>query len=140
LLWVKAFHVVFFVSWYAGLLYLPRLFVYHAGTSDEPGRSRFVTMERKLYAMMSIGALGTVFFGIWLLWGGWWEAASGMGWLHAKLALVAVLVGYHFTCDHFRRRFAAGANTHTERFYRFFNEVPALILVAIALLAVVKPF
>ncbi|MFI4921710.1 MAG: CopD family protein, partial [Gammaproteobacteria bacterium] len=95
MLWVKWLHIVFMVTWFAGLFYLPRLFVYHADTSDQPGHARFVTMERRLFTMMSIGAVGTVVFGLWLLLGWWWPAPL---WLQVKLSFVALLILYHFGC------------------------------------------
>lgn len=137
MLWIKAFHIVFMVTWFAGLFYLPRLFVYHADTRDETGHARFVTMERRLFAIMSIGAIGTVCFGLWLLLGWWWPAPL---WLHVKLGLVALLILYHFGCYKLMLDFRAGRNRMSARFYRFYNEVPALFLLAIVLLAVLKPF
>ena len=139
MLWVKAFHIVFVVSWYAGLLYLPRLFVYHASTHDEPGLERFETMERKLYRIMSVGAAGSIILGGWLL-SLWWEVIATAYWLQLKLALVVALIAYHWVCGNIVKVFAARRNVRTPRFYRFFNEVPALILIAIAILVVVKPF
>ncbi|HEY1773288.1 MAG TPA: CopD family protein [Gammaproteobacteria bacterium] len=137
MLWVKALHLFFVISWFAGLFYLPRLFVYHADTRDAPGRQRFVVMERRLFMMMSIGAIGTVVFGAWLMLGWWWPAPL---WLHAKLGLVALLLVYHILCYKLMLDFRAGRNTRSARFYRVFNEFPALLLVAILLLVVVKPF
>jgi len=137
MLWVKALHVVFVVTWFAGLFYLPRLFVYHAATGDAPGLARFVVMERRLFAIMSIGALLAVLFGLTMI-----VATPGylaMGWLRAKLLLVAVLVGYHFWCYRLMRQLRAGAQPHTPRWYRLFNEVPGLLLLVIVILAVVKP-
>ena len=93
--WVKAFHIIFMVTWFAGLFYLPRLFVYHAVCSDEPGKERFKVMEFKLFVIMTIGAVGTAIFGVWLLIAYAWQAFSNMGWLHTKLFLVALLIGYH---------------------------------------------
>lgn len=138
LLWLKAFHVVFVVTWFAGLFYLPRLFVYHAITADLISIERFKVMERRLYFIMSIGALLAVLFGMLML-----LAAPGylqMGWLHAKLMLVAVLVGYHLWCRQLVLVFARDANQHSQRWYRWFNEAPSLLLIAIVILAVVKPF
>lgn len=137
MLWVKALHVVFVVTWFAGLFYLPRLFVYHATTSDAPGLARFTVMERRLFFIMSIGALLAVLFGLAMI-----VAAPGylaMGWLRAKLLLVAALVGYHFWCYRLMRQLRAGAKPHTPRWYRLFNELPGLLLLAIVILAVVKP-
>ena len=137
MLWVKALHVVFVVTWFAGLFYLPRLFVYHATTGDTTGLARFIVMERRLFFIMSIGALLAVLFGLAMI-----VAAPGylaMGWLRAKLLLVAALVGYHFWCYRLMLQLRAGARPHTQRWYRLFNEVPGLLLLAIVILAVVKP-
>ncbi|HKD55552.1 MAG TPA: CopD family protein [Steroidobacteraceae bacterium] len=137
MLWLKAFHVVFVVTWFAGLFYLPRLFVYHVATTDAPGVARFIVMERRLYFIMSLGALLAVLFGIAMI-----ISAPGyltMGWLRAKLLLVAVLVGYHGWCYRVMLDFRAGVSRHTQRWYRLFNEVPGLLLLAIVILAVVKP-
>lgn len=138
LLWLKAFHVVFVVTWFAGLFYLPRLFVYHAVTDDPISIARFKVMERRLYLIMSIGALLAALFGLLML-----LAVPGylqMGWLHAKLALVLVLVGYHLWCRQLVKMFARDANRYSQRWYRWFNEAPSLLLIAIVVLAVVKPF
>ena len=137
MLWLKAFHVVFVVTWFAGLFYLPRLFVYHTATSDAPGLARFIVMERRLFFIMSVGALLAVLLGMAMI-----IAAPGylaMGWLRAKLLLVAALVGYHAWCYRLMLELRAGANRHTQRWYRLFNEVPGLLLLAIVILAVVKP-
>jgi putative membrane protein len=136
-LWVKAFHIVFMVTWFAGLFYLPRLFVYHAMTEDAAGRERFKLMERKLYyGIMAPGAVLTVAFGLWL-WLGYDRAG---GWLHAKLALVGILVAYHLWCGKLLNDFKNDRNTRSHVWYRWFNEVPVIILVAVVILAVVKPF
>jgi putative membrane protein len=137
MLWVKSFHIVFLVAWYAGLFYLPRLFVYHAMAGDAASRERFKVMERKLYRgiMMPCMAL-TIGLGTWL-WLGWGFRG---GWLHAKLALVALLLAHHFWLGHFVGVFARDANTRSHVFYRWINEIPLLYLVAIVILVVVKPF
>ena len=137
MLWIKAFHIVFVVFWFAGLLYLPRLFVYHAMEADE-GR-RFALMERRLFRIMTVGAVGALSLGIWLM-VAWWDAYRTAGWLHAKLLLVVALIVYHIACGRYVRRFAAGTNHRSSVFYRYFNEIPAFLLIAIAILAVVKPF
>lgn len=137
MLWLKAFHIIFMVTWFAGLFYLPRLFVYHADAQDVAGRQRFVTMERRLFILMSIGAAGTIAFGLALLFG-WWLPMPG--WLHAKLALVVLLILYHILCWKFLRDFRTGKNHRSARFYRLFNEVPSVLLIAIVILVVVKPF
>jgi protoporphyrinogen IX oxidase len=137
MLWVKSFHIVFLVAWYAGLFYLPRLFVYHAMAEDAASRERFKVMERKLYRgiMMPCMAL-TIALGTWL-WLGW--GFKG-GWLHAKLAFVALLLAHHFWLGHFVGVFARDANARSHVFYRWINEIPLLYLVAIVILVVVKPF
>jgi protoporphyrinogen IX oxidase len=138
MLWVKALHIVFMVAWFAGLFYLPRLFVYHAAARDRTSIERFKLMERRLFwGIMTPGAALTLAFGLWL-WLAWFRGAGG--WLHAKLALVALLVLYHLWCWRLVRAFAADANTKSERWYRWFNEVPTLILFATVILVVVKPF
>lgn len=137
MLWLKSFHIVFMVTWFAGLFYLPRLFVYHAMTDDETGRARFKVMERKLYyGIMTPGAVLTLALGLWL----WLGYGFSGGWLHAKLALVAVLVGYHLWCGKLLRDFRQQRNTRSHVWYRWFNEFPVLILIAVVILVVVKPF
>jgi protoporphyrinogen IX oxidase len=138
MLWLKAFHVFGVITWFAGIFYLPRLFVYHAATEDDIGLKRFIIMERRLYIMMSIGAVLAIGFGASML-----IAAPGymsLGWLRMKMLLVAALVVYHLFCFKLLREFAAGRNRHGARWYRIFNEAPALLLVGIVILAVVKPF
>ena len=141
MLWVKAFHVIFMVTWFAGLFYLPRLFVYHAMSDDETSRERFKIMERKLfYGIMTPGAIITVALGAWMLVDYAWAAYAGMGWLHAKLVLVAVLLAYHVYCGKHLLDFKHDRNRHGHVYFRWFNEFPVLLLIAIVLLAVVKPF
>jgi putative membrane protein len=138
LLWVKALHIIFMVTWFAGLFYLPRLFVYHAMTSDTPSLERFKLMERKLFwGITTPGAVLTVLFGMWL-WLGWFRGAGG--WLHAKVALVVLLIAYHIWCWRLMRVFAADRNTRSHVWYRWFNEAPTVILFATVLLVVLKPF
>ena len=137
MLWLKALHIIFMVTWFAGLFYLPRLFVYHAMSDDAASIERFKVMERKLYyGITTPGAVLTVVFGTWL----WLGYGFSGGWLHAKLALVAVLIGYHLWCGRLVRLFRDDANTRSHVFYRWFNEFPVLLLVAIVILVVVKPF
>lgn len=138
MLWLKAFHVVAMVTWFAGLFYLPRLFVYHADAEDSVGEARFRIMERRLLAIMTIGAIVTVGLGILMLI--LVPAYLAMGWVHAKLALVACLILYHAYCHKFTRDFAHRRNTRSSKWYRMFNEVPSLLLIGIVVLAVVKPF
>ncbi|PYB69939.1 protoporphyrinogen oxidase HemJ [Pseudomonas sp. LB-090624] len=138
-LWIKALHIVSVVCWFAGLFYLPRLFVYHAQSQDSISQERFVTMERKLYrGIMNPAMIATYVFGAWMLYltPGW----LSQGWLHAKLTLVILLTGYHHVCGAQRKRFANGTNTRTHVYYRWFNEVPVLFLLGIVILVVVKPF
>ncbi len=138
MLWLKGFHVVFVVTWFAGLFYLPRLFVYHAATAEPSLRAQFALMERRLFAIMTIGAALAIAFGISMVIAA--PAYLAFGWLHAKLALVAVLIGYHVWCARLMRGLQRGTDRHSERWYRYFNEAPGLLLIAIVLLAVVKPF
>jgi putative membrane protein len=136
--WIKAWHVIFMVTWFAGLFYLPRLFVYHATATDAAGTERFRVMESRLFAIMTIGAALTILSGAWLLARN--PALLETGWLRAKLALVALLVGYHAWTWRLLRDFAAGRNQRSARWYRWFNEVPSLLLIGIVLLAVARPF
>jgi len=136
--WIKAWHVIFMVTWFAGLFYLPRLFVYHASATDAPGIERFRIMESRLFAIMTIGAVLTAAFGLWLLAKN--PALLATGWLRAKLVLVALLVAYHFFTWRLLRDFAAGRNARSARWYRWFNEIPSLLLIGIVLLAVARPF
>jgi protoporphyrinogen IX oxidase len=137
MLWVKALHVVFMVTWFAGLFYLPRLFVYHAMVSDAESAQRFKVMERKLYfGIMTPGGILTIVFGLWL----WLGFGRTGGWLHVKLVLVAVLVAYHLYCGKLLADFKRNANRHSHVWYRWFNEVPVVLLLGIVILAVVQPF
>jgi putative membrane protein len=137
MLWVKAFHIVFVVTWFAGLFYLPRLFVYHAMTRDEAGAERFKLMERKLYyGIMTPAAIFTITFGAWL-WAGY---GFGGRWLDAKLALVLGLLGFHVYCWKLVADFKHDRNRHGHVFYRWLNELPLIFLIAIVVLTVVKPF
>lgn len=136
MLWVKWLHIVFMVTWFAGLFYLPRLFVYHAMAEDPASRERFKVMERKLFwGIMTPGAALTIVFGLWL-WLGW--GFDGW-WLHAKLALVAVLVAYHAGCGKLMLDFRAERNARSHVWFRWFNEFPVLVLLAAVFLAVFKP-
>ena len=139
MLWVKALHLVFMVTWFAGLFYLPRLFVYHAMADVRPSIERFKVMERKLFwGITTPGAVLTIGFGLWL-WLGWFRGAF-TGWFHAKLALVALLVAYHLWCWRLLKAFAAERNTQSHVWFRWFNEFPVLVLTATVLLVVFKPF
>src|SRR5215831_4859275 len=138
MLWLKAFHIVFVVTWFAGLFYLPRLFVYHSSATDAAGIERFKIMEGKLFAIMTIGGVLAIVFGVEMV--ATAPAFLTMNWLHLKLALVALLIGYHVACYRLLIAFRQQRNSRSERWYRFFNEIPALFLIAIVILAVVKPF
>lgn len=140
MLWIKALHIIAVVCWFAGLFYLPRLFVYHAMSEDEPSRERFKIMERKLYrGIMTPSAVIAAIFGVWLI------ALNPAyylqaGWMQAKLVLVVILIGYHHACSRLLKKFKEDANTRSHVFYRWFNEFPVVLLIAIVILAVVKPF
>ncbi len=137
MLWIKSFHIIFMVTWFAGLFYLPRLFVYHAMSEDAPSRERFKLMERKLfYGIMTPGAVLTIAFGLWL----WLGYGFYGGWLHAKMALVAVLVAYHAYCGKLMVDFKHDRNRHGHVFYRWLNELPVVLLIAIVLLVELQPF
>jgi putative membrane protein len=137
MLLVKSLHLVFMVTWFAGLFYLPRLFVYHAQASDPVSLERFKVMERKLFwGITTPGGVLTLVFGVWL-WLGWFQGAGS--WLHAKLALVALLVAYHVWCGKLMMDFRKGSNTRSHVWFRWFNEFPVVILIAVVLLAVFKP-
>lgn len=136
MLWVKALHVIFVTSWFAGLFYLPRLFVNHAMVSDAATAERLALMEHKLYRFMTPLAVLALGFGLWL----WLGYGISGGWLHAKLALVVVLIGYHHYCGKLMRDFRLGRNRHSHVWYRWFNELPVLVLFAVVILVVVKPF
>lgn len=136
MLWIKSLHIIFVISWFAGLFYLPRLFVNHAMVDDVATSDRLKLMERKLYRFMTPLGILALGFGMWL-WKGY--AFSG-GWLHAKLALVLGLIAYHLYCGRLVRAFAEDRNRHSHVFYRWFNEVPVLILFAVIFLVELKPF
>ena len=137
MLWLKAFHIVFVVTWFAGIFYLPRLFIYHAAATDALSIERFQQMEKRLFGIMTIGATLTLLFGISLL-----VVTPGFlqaGWLHAKLTLVLVLIAYHAWCYRLMRDLRVGRK-RSSTWYRVFNEVPSVLLIAIVVLVVVKPF
>lgn len=140
-MWLKAFHLIFMVTWFAGLFYLPRLFVYHALAEDDIGRERFKLMERKLYfGIMTPGMILTFVFGSWMLADYAWALYRDQGWLHAKLILLIGLLLYHLACGKWLLDFARDRNRHNHVFYRWVNEIPVLFLFAIVILATVKPF
>ena len=137
MLWIKALHIVFVVAWFAGLFYLPRLFVYHAQAEDGASRERFKVMERKLYrGIMTPAMVITLATGLWL----WLGFGFRGGWLEAKVGLVVLLVVYHFWMRALMSDFARDANRHTHVYYRWVNEIPTAILFAVVVLVVVKPF
>jgi protoporphyrinogen IX oxidase len=136
MLWIKALHIIFVTSWFAGLFYLPRLFVNHAMETNPQALARLALMEHKLYRFMMPLAILALIFGLWL----WLGFGITGAWLHAKLVLVAGLVIYHFYCGKIMRDFAAGNNTRSHVWYRWFNEIPVIVLFFVVILVVVKPF
>ncbi len=136
MLWVKAFHIIFVVSWFAGLFYLPRIFVNHAMATEPAEIARLKLMERKLYRFVTPIAWLAIGLGLWL----WLGYGIGGGWMNVKFFLVLLLVGYHYYCGRLVKQFAADLNTHSHVFYRWFNEIPVLILMAVVILVTVKPF
>ena len=140
MLWVKALHIVFVVSWFAGLFYLPRILVNLAMETDPTATQRLLLMGRKLYRFMTMLAVPALIFGLWMWLGYGIGQGSGNGWLHAKLALVLVLIGYHHACGSLLKKFERGQNKRSHTWFRWFNEIPVLVLLAIVLLVVVKPF
>jgi protoporphyrinogen IX oxidase len=137
MLWLKAFHVISVVTWFAGLFYLPRLYVYHADAKDSISVERFKLMERRLFGLMTIGAAASLAFGAAMLVAA--PAYLTLGWLRIKLLLVLLVIAYHGSCYRLMRDFAENRNTHSSKWFRAFNEVPSLLLIAIVVLAVVKP-
>ena len=137
--WVKAFHIIAVIAWMAGMLYLPRLFIYHcAAAPGSPQSETFKTMERRLLrAIINPAMIATWIFGLWLAWLGGWALA---GWFHAKVALVIALSGTHGLLARYVREFAADQNRHSQKFYRILNEVPTILMIGIVLLVVLKPF
>jgi putative membrane protein len=140
MLWVKAFHIVFIASWFAGLFYLPRIFVNLAMETEPAANQRLLLMARKLFRFTTMLAVAAVALGLWLYLGYGIGKGPGNGWMHAKLALVLVVIGYHHGCGVLLRKFEAGANARSHTFYRWFNELPVVLLLAITILVVVKPF
>lgn len=138
--WIKTLHLIFVISWFAGLFYLPRILVNLAMEKDNAATARLLLMARKLYRFMTILAVPAVVFGLWLWLGYGFGKGPGSGWLHAKLALVVLLIGYHHACGSMLKKFETGRNARSHTWYRWFNEIPTVILVAITILVVVKPF
>lgn len=141
MLWLKALHLIFMVTWFAGLFYLPRLFVYHAMSDDSISKERFKVMERKLYfGIMTPGMILTFIFGAWMLADYAWALYSAAGWLHVKLTLLLLLAIYHLFCGKWLLDFKRDCNQHSHVYYRWVNEIPVLFLFAIVWLAALKPF
>ena len=137
-LWIKALHIAFMVTWFAGLFYLPRLFIYHTEAGDDESRTRFNVMERRLFVIMTIGAFLTTVFGLALLWIN--PALLTMGWFEVKLVLLVALMIYHLRCLQWIKRLKAGQIPADTKWLRWFNEVPTIFLLGIIILAIVKPF
>jgi len=138
--WLEAFHIISVVCWFAALFYLPRLFVYHAMAEDEISKERFKVMERKLFRGIATPAMiAAILFGSAMVVRSW-DYFSTAGWFHAKITLVVLLVIYHHLCLYFMKQFRADTNRHSHVFYRWFNEIPVIMLVGIVILVVVKPF
>ncbi|MBR7747359.1 CopD family protein [Undibacterium baiyunense] len=140
MLYVKAFHIVFIASWFAGLFYLPRIFVNLAMESHQPSVERLLLMARKLYRFMTILMIPALVLGFWLWLGYGIGKGPGNGWMHAKLAIVVLLIGYHHACGSVLKKFERGQNKRSHKWFRFFNEVPVLMMIAAVILVVVKPF
>ncbi len=136
MLWIKALHIVFVASWFAGLLYLPRIFVNLAMETDKAATARLLLMARKLYRFSMVLSVPAVLLGVWL----WLGYGFKGGWLHAKLALVILAIGYNHACGSILKKFEKGVNARSHTWYRVFNEVPAFLLLGIVILVVVKPF
>ena len=139
-LWLKAFHIIAVITWMAGIFYLPRLFVYHAGATDTVSSERFKVMERKLYrGIMNPSMMVAVALGIWMILLNP-DFYMSQGWMHAKLTMAVLMIGYHIWCGRLLRRFRDDQNTHSHVFYRWFNEAPVLLLLGIVIMVVVRPF
>lgn len=136
MLWVKTFHLLFVISWFAGLFYLPRILVNLAMEDNETSHARLLLMARKLYRFMTLLAVPALVFGLWL----WLGYGISGGWLHAKLVLVVLLIGYHHACGSLLKKFVQKRNTRSHVWFRWFNEVPVLVLLATLILVVLKPF
>lgn len=140
MLWIKSFHIIAMVCWFAALFYLPRLFVYHRLSDDQTSQERFALMERKLYrGIMTPAMIATIIFGFGAA-SFHWSYYVSAGWFHAKLTLVILLIIYHFYCGHLRRQLASGRCQYSHRFFRWLNELPVLILITTVILVVVRPF
>jgi len=140
MLWIKALHIVFVASWFAGLFYLPRIFVNLAQTTDAGARTVLLGMARRLFRFTTLLAIPAVILGLWLFLIYGIGRGPGNGWMHAKLAIVVLTIGYHHGCGVLLRKLQAGTDTRSHTFYRWFNEIPVLFLLAATILVVVKPF
>ncbi|MCP3675697.1 MAG: protoporphyrinogen oxidase HemJ [Gammaproteobacteria bacterium] len=141
LLWLKALHIIFMVTWFAGLFYLPRLFVYHKICQEQSGRDLFKVMEYKLYYYITTpSSILTVILGFWLIDMYGWNILLHWEWLQIKLVFVVILIGFHLYCGKLLKAFAKDEDQHTEKFYRMINEIPVIPLIVIVIMAVVKPF
>ncbi|NVJ48911.1 MAG: CopD family protein [Gammaproteobacteria bacterium] len=138
-LWIKALHIIFMVCWFAGLFYLPRIFVNIQLSESAEVKAHLNQMALKLYRFMAPFLVLTVFFGVWLAWLNW-DYLARAGWFHAKMTLLVLLIGYHFSCGYYRRQLANNRCQKSHLFFRFFNEAPVLVLFAAVILAVLKPF
>lgn len=138
MLWIKSFHLLFVISWFAALFYLPRIYVNLAQNTEPAVQKQLLGMAQRLYRFMTILAVPALLLGFWLFLG--YGLGQGQGWMHAKLFCVALLLGYHYACGQMLRNFQAGRNRHSHRFYRWFNEAPVLLLLAILVLVIVRPF
>ena len=138
MLWVKTFHLLFVVSWFAGLFYLPRIYVNLAQTPNAAVYAHLVGMAQRLFRFMTILGLLAVALGLWLFLG--YGLGQGQGWMHAKLAIVLLLIGYHHACWRLLKTFQAQRTTHNQRFYRWFNEAPVILLLLVLILVIVRPF
>ncbi len=140
MLWVKAFHIVFITSWFAGLFYLPRIFINLAMETNAAATDRLLLMARKLYRFMTLLSVVAIALGLWLWLGYEIGRGPGNGWMHAKLAVVLLIIGYHHACGVFLRKFERGQNQRSHKFYRYFNEAAVLLFITVTVLVVVKPF
>ena len=140
MLWVKTFHIVFMASWFAGLFYLPRIYVNLAQTSEPAARQALLGMAQRLYRFMTILAVPAIGFGLWLYLGYGIGLGPGNGWMHAKLLLVVLIIAYHGVCKYYLSQFQNGTTKHSHVFFRWFNEAPVLLMLGVTALVVIKPF
>ena len=138
MLWIKSFHLLFVISWFAALFYLPRIYVNLAQSAEPAVQRHLLGMAQRLYRFMNLLAAPALLLGLWLFLG--YGLGQGQGWMHAKLFCVVLLLGYHHACGRLLKKFEAGRNTRSHRFYRWFNEIPVLLLLAVLILVIVRPF